>query len=657
MAQWIDGDNPRLELIDYNRKFREELRGELEEEVARKSLGKFFMYNLGITVSQLTGFYLEPYQRITIKGWMQKNFSLCIASRSYSKSFLFSHFAYLYCLFNPDHHVIIVSATFRSSRRVLENIEIWANRKRKVLPNGDVLPGGELLLQTFARKMEKKPDQYRITFQNGSTITALPLGDADNLRGFRCNVLGTDETLLIPQNTIELVLKPFLAGSSDITQKQRIRRKEDERISAGRMKETERRKFKSTSKMINLSSASYKWEELYEMYKRYLAIISPDQIEGAPKRDEMEDGVSSYLVQQFSYKVIKEDLMEPAIVKEIKEKLIPENVIRREYGAEFIDESGGYFSAKEMHKCTIPMGSLPCIEVSGEKGYEYVLGIDPSISSSPTADHFAMCVLKIISREPDGRKVGLVVHQYACAGAELKHHIAYLYYLLKKFNIVYIAVDCTQGQASDFINICNESEYMKSRKMELNPIEAEFTNESFDETVKQVQRSYNNDSSVKRIVQKQYFSSPIIKAGNEHLRACFDQKLIYFASHARSVKDAMTRLAAQDVMNIHNEHPEFVNSDVEGVGGNIWEFVEQQDLLIELVKKECALIEVTASPLGNVTFDIPHFMTRNRKNENRMRKDSYSALWLATWGLKVYLASQALPQREMEDDMPAPRLM
>ena len=330
---WINGENPKIELVDYNRKFKEELKGELTEDVARQTLGKFLIYNLGLTVYQLTGFLLEPYQRITIKGWMQKNFSLCIAGRSYSKSFLFGHFAYLYCLFNADHHVIITAATFRSSRRILENIETWANRKRKVFPDGTVFPGGELLKQTFMKKMEKKPDQYKITFQNGSTITALPLGDPDNLRGFRCNVLGIDETLLIPLNTIDLVLKPFLAGGADATHKQRVRRKEDARIAKGNMKEEERRKFKSTSKMIMLSSASYKWEELYETYKKYLGLISPDpnleQKDGSPKRDEMEDGTSSYLVQQLSYKIVKEDLMDPAIVKEIKEN----SFLRTSFGA------------------------------------------------------------------------------------------------------------------------------------------------------------------------------------------------------------------------------------------------------------------------------------------------------------------------------------
>lgn len=645
-----DNTNPKEAIVDWNVKFKTELVGELEEAEARATLGKFMMHNIGFTVYQLTGFILEAYQRIIIKGWMQKNFSLTVAARSLGKSFLCAHFCYLYCLFHPEQHIIIVSATFRSSRRIVENIDAWSKREKK-----NRYPAGELLRETFDGNMLKKPDMYKITFKNGSTITALPLGDPDNLRGFRCNVLITDETLLIPQNTINLVLKPFLAGAADATAKQRTVKKEDKKIAAGRMKESERKKFKSTSKMINLSSASYKWEELAEMYSNYLSIIRG--VEGF-KGDETENGVSSYLVHRLSYKVAREELMDPAILREIKERLIPENVIKREYESQFIDESGGYFSAKEMSDCTIPPGQLPCVEIVGDKDAQYVLGIDPNMSSSSASDHFAMCVIKIVTRPKDGKKLGLVVHQYACAGVKLDQHISYLYYVLSRFNIVYIVCDTTQGDNSDFISICNESEYFKVRNIQLNSIVGEFAKDSFDDMVSDVQKSYNPDSSIRRIVQKQYFSSSIIKAANEYLQSCFNQRLILFASHAQSVANQVSHMYELDIGGIHRTHPEFCDvkedGSTEGTGSMV-EFVNYQDLMIELVKRECALIEPKATPLGNLVFDLPAAMRGNRKNETRNRKDSYSALWLANWGLKLLLASKELPPIE-DDDLGTPMM-
>ena len=631
---------------DINAEFRN-LKGELSEDAARISLGKFLANNMGVLAWTLTGQIIEPYQRIVIKGWMQKNFSLTIAARSFGKSLCSSHFAYLYCLLHPGHTILCVAANFRSSRQTVERIDTWSKRKTKGKNQG-----GELLRQTFARDMVKRQDMNMIEFKNGSKIIAVPLGDPDNLRGFRCNVLLIDEGLLISQNTINLVLKPFLAGGADATKKQLIQRRESRKIEMGQMKDDERTIFKPDSKMIVLSSASYKWEELYETYKSYRSIIEAPDAEGKPKGEETEKGAATYLVHQLSYKIVNPALMDKGILDEIKNKLIPESVIKREYEAQFTDESDGYFSAREMGKCTIPMGQRPHVEIVGEAKAEYVLGIDPNMSSGEASDHFAIVVIKIIAHK-DGRKMGLVVHQYACSGVGLEHHINYLYYLLTKFNVVYIAVDSSSGDNATIINICNESQLFKDKKIQLNPIDAEFGKEGFDEIVKQVKKSYNPDSAARRIVQQQSFHGSFQKAANEHLRACFDRHLLLFASHAQSVPDAMPALAAQDIMGIHNSHPEFRDEDA-GLG-NMYEFINNQDRLIDLVKKECALIEVSQTPQGHQSFDLPHHMTRNRKNVNRVRRDSYSALLVGVWGLKIHLAAQELPV-EAPEELPAPMM-
>jgi len=555
-------------------------------------------------------------------------------------STVFSHFCYLYCLLNPGHHILICAATFRSSRQIVERIDEWANPKTK----------GALLRQTFERDMIKRQDLIKIVFKNGSSITAVPLGDPDNLRGFRCNLLGIDEGLLISHHTINMVLKPFLAGGADPTKKQLLRRREARLIEAGKMQEKDKTVFKADSKMIVLSSASYKWEELYSMYKQYRAIIEKSDIEGAAKAEETDAGAATYLVHQLSYKVGNPDLMDAGILQEIREKRIPESVIKREYEAQFIDESGGFFSAKEIHECSVAPGQLPCIEVTGEKGAEYILAIDPSMSSDPAGDHFAMCVMKVVARARDGRKVGMVVHQYACAGVGLKHHMAYLMFILTHFNIVYLICDTSHGDQGDFISACNESEVFKQAKLELNAIDADFAGADFETIVGQVAKSYNRDSSVKRIVQKQYFSTSIIKAGNDYLRACLNERAIIFASHAASVGKT-AELAGYDIGSIHQTHPAFHDEDVEGMG-NAYEFVNHQDVLMEQTKKECALIEVSSTALGHISFDLPSHMTKNRKNVQRNRRDSYSALWLANWALKIYLASQELPSPEVDEFIP-----
>lgn len=632
-------------IIDYNKVLRETLKGELTEEEARKSLGCFLSHNLGFLVRILTGFMLKSYQRILIKGWLAKNFSLTVAGRGFSKSFVASHFAYLYCLLNPGKHVIVVSATFRSSRRIVENIDDWSRRKE-----------GALLKQTIKGDMVKKPDMYRIYFHNGAYITALPLGDPNRLRGFRSNVVLLDEGLLIPQPTIDNVLKPFIMTDSDqeITRKSKIRERETKLIKAGKMTEEERAKFNSKNKMIILSSASYSYESLFDLYKNYLKIIykQDDQMSSTIKDDDnkinaevIENVPVSYLVHQISWRVADKDLVEASVREEIESGMYSESTIKREYEAQFVSDSDGYFRAIKMQQCTIEDGKEPCIEIIGDKEAQYVLGIDQSSSGSETGDHFAMCVLKIIEKKmTDGsmKKVGLVVHQYAEVGVDLHEHIAYLYYILSRFNIVYIGFDSTQGANLGFINICNESELFKEKKIELNNINADFGKTDYNEIIKQVQKGYNKSTGT--IVQPQNFHSDFQRAANEYLQACFDRQQIFFAAKAKANIGVLTSLLERDVGPILRSHSSF--TDKIGEQGEQSEFIIQQDDLMDLVKKECALIEVKSSQLGNISFDIPSHMKRASKTRNRIRKDSYSALLLANWCLKIFVESQDRPQEE-----------
>ena len=618
---WVQGGQPvdPKTTVDINRQLKEELKGELDESQARVTLGKFLSYNIGFLVKILTGITLADYQRLVIKGWMRKNFTINVAGRGCGKSTLASIFAYVYCLLNPNVHIIMVSATFRSSRRIVETIDQWAQR-----------PEGALLRHCFQGDMTKKQDLYSITFKNGAKITAVPLGDSQRLRGFRCNVLMIDEGLLIPEQTIEEVLKPFLIAGADITEKQRIRERETEMIAKGLMTEEDRRVFKSDSKMIILSSASYKWEHLYTIYKNYLSLIYKTE-----EKDAVVDSVSSYLVQQYSYEIVPDELVDPALIKDIESGNTPQAIMDREYKAIFTDGSDGYFSAKKMEDCTIPNGMEPTIEIKGERGAKYILAIDPNVSASASSDHFAIVVFKIV-KDNKSREIPMMVHGYAEAGVELKYHILYFIYLLKNFNIVYIATDATQGSGIDFINICNESQLFKKLKMNLLPIDADFGKNDVETMAKQVRKKYNIEGN--QIVQKQVFHSDFQRAANEYLKYCFDFKRILFAGKALAVDGLVSTLAEQDIGDIYDIHPSFK-------GEGLHEFIRHQDAIIDLTKKECAIIEPKMSQLGNVSFDMPQNIKRT-KGAKRTRKDLYSALFLGNWAFKIYQESLTMPEED-----------
>jgi intein/homing endonuclease len=523
--------------------------------------------------------------------------------------------AVLDCVFNPGTHTLIVSQNFRSSRRILENLEKLSNS-----------PEGVLFKQCLDGDLSRRNDIFKYTFINGSTITAVPLSGGEGLRGLRCSRLIIDEALLLSLGIIETILKPFLVSGGNIKEKLQLRELEDKLISRGFMREEDREIFASTSKMILLSSASYQWEDLFKVYKQYLKNIETFE--------EKDLKVATYSVTQVSYRAIPKDLLDPGIIKDVESGDISQNVVDREYGAIFVSDSSGYFKASKMAECTVPDGQRPCVEIVGEKGAEYVLGIDISLSSGEASDDFAMSVLKIVDK--GDKKIGMLVHSYAVAGGAHKDHVAYLHYILTNFNIVYIGVDASQGD-NEFTAQANETKLFKDSSVELRDIDAEFNKNDQTDISKQVAKSYNLQA--RRIVHKQGFSSSWQRMAAEYLQACIDYKNILFAGKAGAVDglaDEMSRFRP----NILDTHPYFKDSN--GNSESVYSFIEHQDFLIDLTKKECALIEVTSTPSGGQSFDLPSSMKRST-SKTRAKKDNFSSLMLANWCLRVYLESKALP--------------
>ena len=610
---WI---NPKWtkedDIIDINKELSL-ITGELTDEDARLWLGKFLMHNLQFTVEILFGVKLHPRQAILLKAWTASNYNLAAWGRGAGKSTLVGLWAVIDAISNPNKHTLIVSQNFRSSRRILENLEKIANSKE-----------GNLFKQCIKGELSRRNDIFKYTFNNGSSITAVPLSGGEGLRGLRCSTLIIDEALLISLNIIETILKPFLVSGGAIKEKLKMRELEDKLIKKGFMKEEDREIFGSTSKMILLSSASYQWEDFYKIYQQYLERIEKD--------GEQEIKVASYSVTQIGYKAVPEDLLDKGILKDIESGNVSQSIVDREYNAIFVSDSSGYYSAKKMAQCTVTDGQYPIIEIVGEKGEEYVLGIDLSWSSGEDSDNFAMSLMKIIKRQ-DEKKIGMLVHSYSVAGGNLKDHISYLHYLLTNFNVVYIGVDASQGD-NEFTTSANESKLFKDSGLELRDIVAEFNKADMSELSSQVAKSYNIQA--RRIVHKQHFSSDWQRAANEYLQACIDYKGVMFAGKAAAT-DAIERLTSHKLTILHT-HPEFKDESMHY-------FVELQDGLIDLTKRECSLIEVRGSPTGGQQFGLPASMARS-KSKSRARKDNYSSFLLANWCTKIYLEAMSKPREE-----------
>lgn len=606
---------------DVNAEMRK-LEGELTDEEAMATLAEFLYANPGLTLNILGGMEMFPLQEIILRGWMRNNYNLAVLGRGCGKSYMAAMFCLFWALFNPRCRIVIISFAFRASRRILEQVETFVKED----DNG-------LLKNCFPKDMNRKNDEWKWVLPNGASILCVPLGDGKKLRGIRAETVVVDERNFLSSNILNEIVQPFLVANNNIKEQLKLKRKEDKLIKEGRMTEAERFKMESDIKVINLSSAGYQFEDMYREFCNWTNKILGKYFSKDGEEDkEVKD--AKYFVARMSYEAAPEGLVNMKTIEEAKNGQTSESVFNREYRAIFTADSDSFFSARKMKECTIEDGKSPCIEVVGNKEDEYILGIDPSFSSAEYSDYFAMCLLKLVKK--DGKIVPMVVHNYMVAGGNFQDHILYLYFLIKNFNIIYIAIDSSQGD-NEFITSANNSQLFKSNKINIIEIEADFKKDDQTDTPKEIKQSYNVTSG--RIVQKQPFTSAFQKASNEYMQGCFDFKKLFFAGKLTANENEGARALDCDIgMLSHHEYYKEMS---------INQFIEWQDTLMDKLKQQCAMIEISQSSLGSQSWDLP-LNFRRSKNPDRIRKDGYSALLLANYAAKMYLASREI----IEDDIP-----
>lgn len=581
------------------------LQGELTDDVAKVTLAKFLRYNLGLTVDWVAGFKMTAHQEIALKAFFLRNYNLCVWGRGGSKSTIAALACFFIPLFEPNTNIIIAGPTFRTARNIFSYME-------KI----EKSPEAILLKQCLGAK-SRRNDMFEWEI-NGGLIRAIPL-NGEKIRGLRANVLILDEFLLLSEDIIKNVLMPFLVAPTDIKERIITREREDERIAKGLMTEEDREVFPNTSRMICLSSASYTFEYLYQVYTEWMEKIY------SPKKDE-----ATYFISQVSYEALPSYMVEKTVIEEAKHGDEVHPSFQREYCAQFVDGSDSYFSAKKMKLLTIKDGEEPTTLLKGNPNKEYILSIDPNFSQSASADHFAMAILEL-NREEEKT---ILVHNYAMAGVELRKHIEYLYYLLTNFNIVLIMADNADG---NFIQSANESVIFQSNKIKLDFIEyeGELQGQDYSEMLKRARNQYNLNS--KRICCKHIFNQPSIRRINEQLQTWINSNKLYFGSKLTQSPD-YDNVLLKTILPLELK-PKQTMSEL------IADLISDQDDLIYNTKKECSLIEVRISPTGGQVFDLPASLKRN-SSANRARKDSYTALMLGIEGAKTYFDLMHQPPKE-----------
>jgi intein/homing endonuclease len=520
-------------------------------------------------------------------------------SRGLSKSFTTGIFAAMDAILNQGVQIGIISKSFRQSRMIFNKIEEISKS-----------PKAAFLSQCITR-VSKSNDQWVMELGR-SKIIALPLGDGEKLRGFRFQRMIIDELLLMPEKIINEVILPFLAVVENPTERQKIYDLETQMIAAGKMTEDQRHRWQH-NKIIGLSSASYKFEYLYKLYQQYEnLILNPNQKDNAHR-----------VIMHLSYDCAPQQLYDQNLLDQSKATM-SDAQFNREFGSVFTDDSSGYFKVSKMAACTVPDGEGQSVELVGDKNAEYILSFDPSWSESEGSDDFAMHVIKLM---PD-KKQGTIVHSYALAGANLKKHIFYFYYLYTHFKIVAIVGDYNGGV--QFINSCNESELFKKNSIKIDMIDVDLDDpQAYNEALRYARNQYNLEAQKICILRKP--SAQWIRSANEMLQSAFDHKKIWFAGAA--LDDDYTR---QKSAIIPIEEISFSRySEEQDLSAKQIDFIEHLKSTVDITKVQCALIQVTSTANGTQSFDLPSNLKKQR-NADKARKDSYSALVLGNWMMNVY---------------------
>ena len=154
--------------------------------------------------------------------------------------------------------------------------------------------------------------------------------------------------------------------------------------------------------------------------------------------------------------------------------------------------------------------------------------------------------------------------------------------------------------AIQFLASCNESELFKSAKLEIKTIDVEVENpEEYQQNIRDIRQQYN--LSDKKICFLRKPTTGWIRSANELLQRSFDTKDIMFAGGAL---DSDFQRQTSDYNQSRVEGLKFLKEE-RGETHTVVDFVENLKDLMTLTKVQCAMIEVSSTPTGHQSFDLP----------------------------------------------------
>jgi len=551
---------------------------------------------------------LLPMQALILKEMWDRKFPMLVGSRGLGKTFLLSLYCVLRAMLIPNRKIVVVGAAFRQSKYLHDYMEnIWKNAPilRDICDSNS--------------GPRRDVDMCKLTI-NGSTISALPIGDGQKIRGQRANDIIADEFASMSREIFENVIAGFAAVSaSPVENVKRLAMEEEAKkrgIDTSSLYEKKGIDETKTNQIILSGTAYYDFNHFAEYWKRWKTIIETkgDLKSISNNVFNGEDVPPSFKWDDYSIIRIPVDLVPRGFMDEgqiARSKATVHNgIFLMEFGAVFTKDSQGFFKRSLIESCVgtdikpVKLQSGPVYfdpMLRGSKNGKYLIAIDPASE----VDNFSIVVLEL---HPDHRRIVYCwtttrkEHTERVKRGLTKENNFYSYCarkireLMDLFPIVHIAMDA-QGGGYSVAEALHDFNQLKEGETPIWPI--------IDEDKPQ---SSDDEQGLHILEMCQFAKYDWYSDANHGLRKDLEDKVLLFPRF--------------DPITIG------ISIEEDKVNNRLYDTLEDCVMEIEELKNELSLIEVTESVNGRMRWDTPEVKIGVGKKK-RMRKDRYSSLLMA----------------------------
>lgn len=551
-----------------------------------------------------------PFQNVILQELWVRKYPMLIGSRGSSKSFMLALYSIIRALIMPNRRILVAGAAFRQSKFIHEYMEtIWKN--------APILR--DLVDQESGPS--RSPDMCKFVI-NGSTVTCIPIGTGEKIRGYRCQDLLIEEFSSHSREIFETVLAGF--GNVSAAPADVVRRMAAEEMATNRGIDPlllGTNDLAMGNQIILCGTAFYDFNHFADYWKKYKQIISS---KGDPRRvrelfpEGVPDGFNwrDYSVIRIPYEVLPKGFMDEGNVARSKAS-VHSGIFQMEWCAIFVTDSNGFFKRSLIESCVtnehneviLPSGPIVFdAMVKGSPNSRYIMAIDPASE----IDNFCIVILELhqdhrrvvhcwtTTRQSHSERVklGLTTEDnfYSYAARKIRE-------LMRVFPIERIMLDSQGGGVA-----VNEALHETSN---LHPGELPFW-----PVIDEDKEKPTDDEPGLHIIELVNFAkAEWTSEANHGMRKDLEDKVLLFPKFDPIV---LGLAAEQDKVN-----------------NKLYDTLEDCVMEIEEMKNELVLIEITKTPNGRDRWDTPDIKVGANKKK-KMRKDRYSALLMANMGARNF---------------------